>query len=94
MESWGSRWFPALISQEPLVPVLRVTSECCVLVKKLMPSKDKLIQWLWVRLLKIWKSDDSLKPLFRKEEKEAIHLKRQSLLCQPQELCILFGQRK
>lgn len=80
------------------MPVLRVTSECCVLVRKqmkvLMPSKDKLIQWIWVRLLKIWKSDDSLKLLFRKEEKEAIRLKRQSLLCQPQELRILFGQRK
>lgn len=76
MESWGSRWFPTLISQEPLVPVLTVTSECCVLVKTqrkvLMPLKDRLIQWIWVRrLIKIWKSDDSLKLLFKRRRERS-----------------------
>lgn len=46
--SEGSRWSRAPASQELLVPVLTVGSECCAVIKKRvklqMPLKDRLIQ--------------------------------------------------
>lgn len=37
-----------------------------------MPLKDRLIQWIWVRrLIKIWKSDDSLKLLFKRRRERS-----------------------